>query len=205
VNFIDETGTQRRTNDRSARLQAEPAIDRQRGSDAAYAAEAGGIGEANFIARPDPGAAPVLALDLGTHCGFALRTAAGVASGRLNLAERRRETRGDRLRRFDEWLAAANACGLSLIAYEVVRAHGPGGILTAHCYGQFEAVVLMFASRRGIPVRPYAVGTVKKAATGRGNAKKPEVGAAMRALGYTPATDDEADALAVLTTALRGE
>ncbi len=42
------------------------------------------------------------------------------------------------------------------------------------------------------------VGTIKKHATGKGNAGKDLVIAAMTALGHVPADDNEADALALL-------
>ena len=51
------------------------------------------------------------------------------------------------------------------------------------------------ASRRyqGVPV-----GTIKRHVTGKGNADKAAVIAAVRARGFNPADDNEADALAIL-------
>jgi Holliday junction resolvasome RuvABC endonuclease subunit len=46
------------------------------------------------------------------------------------------------------------------------------------------------------------VGTIKRHATGRGNADKDAVIAAVRALGFDPVDDNEADALALLDWAL---
>jgi Holliday junction resolvasome RuvABC endonuclease subunit len=46
------------------------------------------------------------------------------------------------------------------------------------------------------------VGTIKKHATGKGNAGKQAVIAAMQAKGYHPKDDNEADALALLTWAM---
>lgn len=140
----------------------------------------------------------VLALDIGTAMGWALLTPHYVASGAKKWQERRGETRGGRLYRFYRWLTAMRGGGLDLIAYELVRGHGPGQILAAHCYGQFEGVLLAWAARHEVAVETVHTGTLKKAVTGRGNAKKPEIGAAVRALGFAPSTHDEADALAVL-------
>lgn len=151
-----------------------------------------------FVPDPRPNARPILALDIGTSLGWALRTRAGVSSGTKSFAEKRNETRGDRLLRLWRWLSGMNREPLAYVAYELVRAHGPGGILTAHCYGQFEGVLLTWAARNGIEVRPVGVGTVRKAVCGNGNAKKPDVDAAVRALGFVPSTHDEADAIAVL-------
>jgi Holliday junction resolvasome RuvABC endonuclease subunit len=47
------------------------------------------------------------------------------------------------------------------------------------------------------------VGTIKRHVTGRGNADKDAVIAAVRALGFDPFDDNEADALALLDWALR--
>jgi Holliday junction resolvasome RuvABC endonuclease subunit len=46
------------------------------------------------------------------------------------------------------------------------------------------------------------VGTIKRFATGKGNADKSEVIAALRARGFEPADDNEADAIAILLWAL---
>ena len=46
------------------------------------------------------------------------------------------------------------------------------------------------------------MGTIKKHATGKGNAGKAEIIAAMRALGHPVTDDNEADALAILHWAL---
>ena len=47
------------------------------------------------------------------------------------------------------------------------------------------------------------VGTIKRHVTGRGNADKAAVIAAVRTLGFEPADDNEADALALLDWALK--
>jgi Holliday junction resolvasome RuvABC endonuclease subunit len=46
------------------------------------------------------------------------------------------------------------------------------------------------------------VGTIKKHATGKGNASKEEVITAMRAMGHAVTDDNEADALAILHWAI---
>lgn len=51
---------------------------------------------------------------------------------------------------------------------------------------------------------PYCgvpIGSIKKHTTGKGNADKAAVMAAMRALGFEPGDDNEADALALLMLA----
>jgi Holliday junction resolvasome RuvABC endonuclease subunit len=53
-----------------------------------------------------------------------------------------------------------------------------------------------------IPYQGVPVGTIKKHATGKGNAGKSDMIAAMVAKGFRPADDNEADALALLHWAM---
>ena len=59
-----------------------------------------------------------------------------------------------------------------------------------------------WAELSAIPYEGVPVGTIKSFATGRGNAGKHEVIAAMRALGHPVTDDNEADALAILHWAI---
>ncbi|MBM3273404.1 hypothetical protein FJY94_09270, partial [Candidatus Kaiserbacteria bacterium] len=53
-----------------------------------------------------------------------------------------------------------------------------------------------------IPYQGVPVGTIKKHATGKGNAGKAEMIAAAKALGFAPVDDNHADALALLDWAM---
>ncbi|GAB4112596.1 MAG: hypothetical protein Fur0019_19060 [Tibeticola sp.] len=53
------------------------------------------------------------------------------------------------------------------------------------------------------PVQGVPVGTIKKHATGRGNAGKDQVIIAVRSRGHAPVDDNEADALALLHWAIQ--
>ena len=55
---------------------------------------------------------------------------------------------------------------------------------------------------RGVPYQGVPVGTIKRHATGKGNAPKVAMIAAARGRGYSPADDNEADAIALLLWAL---
>ena len=55
---------------------------------------------------------------------------------------------------------------------------------------------------RGVPYDGVPVGTIKRHATGHGNAPKEAMIAATRARGYSPADDNEADAIAILLWAI---
>lgn len=157
---------------------------------------------ANVTPCDDPSALPVLALDLATHCGFALRTSRTITSGTVDFTERRNETRGGRLWRFQQWLADFHAATpLVLVAYERVNGHMRGPAQA--CYAQFEGVLLCWCAKRQIPVRAVPVSTLKRAIAGTGKADKSQMIAAVAARGFTPNDDNEADALAVLLYATR--
>ena len=145
----------------------------------------------------------ILALDLGTRTGWALRHADGrVESGVLNLKPKRHEGFGVRFYRLRRWLTATkNRAGGELchLTYE----HTPGQkARAAHIAGAFEATVTSWCEHHDIPYRAANSATVKKHATGKGNADKAAVEAAVRAKGFDPETHDEADALAILDLAL---
>ena len=60
------------------------------------------------------------------------------------------------------------------------------------------ATLTAWAELRGVPYQGVPVGTVKRHATGRGNASKEEMIVAAHARGFRPSDDNEADALAIL-------
>lgn len=145
----------------------------------------------------------VLALDLGTSTGWALRAADGhIVSGTESFKPGRFEGGGMRFLRFKRWLTDLKATtdGLGAIYFEEVRRHI--GVDAAHAYGGFLGTLTAWCEHHQIPYSGIPVGTIKKHATGKGNAGKAEVIAAMRALGHQPGDDNEADALALLMFAL---
>ena len=86
--------------------------------------------------------------------------------------------------------------GLARIAFEEVRSHA--GTDAAHLYGGFLAHLSAWCEERGVAYEGVPVGTIKRFATGRGNADKAAMIAAVRARGFAPADDNEADAIALL-------
>ena len=64
------------------------------------------------------------------------------------------------------------------------------------------ATLTAWCEHHQIPYGGVPVGTIKKHATGKGNASKDEMVAAMRVLGHNPTDDNEADALALLAWAV---
>ena len=144
----------------------------------------------------------LLALDLGTTTGWAMLTpGARVVSGTMSFKPGRFEGGGMRYLRFRRWLTELKATteGIEAVYFEEVRRHA--GVDAAHAYGGLLATLTAWCEHHGIPHSGVPVGTIKKHATGKGNASKNEMVAAVRALGHAPADDNEADALALLSWA----
>jgi Holliday junction resolvasome RuvABC endonuclease subunit len=146
----------------------------------------------------------ILALDLGTTTGWALRTPDGaITSGTQSFRPQRFEGGGMRFLRFKRWLTElkAHADGIDSLHFEEVRRHVSTD--AAHAYGGFLATLTSWCEHHQIPYQGVPVGTIKKHATGKGNASKDEMITAMRRLGHVPTDDNEADALAILHWASR--
>ena len=149
------------------------------------------------------GMGAVLALDLGTATGWALRDEYGaVTSGTMSFRPDRFSGGGMRFLRFKGWLTEVKntAGGIDAVYLEEVRRHA--GTSAAHIYGGFLAHVTAWCEHHGIPYQGVPVGTIKRHVTGKGNAPKQAVIAAVRARGFAPADDNEADALALLLWAI---
>ena len=116
--------------------------------------------------------------------------------------------------RFTNWLSEIDRLSgpINAIWFEEVRRHA--GTDAAHVYGGLMATLTAWAELRGAPYQGVPVGTIKRHATGKGNAPKEAMINAARARGFTPADDSEpgsatgsrsranADAIALLLWAL---
>ncbi len=148
--------------------------------------------------------APILALDLGTRTGWALRWDRDhVASGVEAFDLRRQESVGMRILRFRRWLREMlELTQAGLVAYEqpiIHRTRRQANVSVAH---NLEGVLLAQLEGRVDYVAPMP-SEVKKHATGKGNAPKPLMVAAARARwGKEVQDEDEADALCVLAWVL---
>jgi Holliday junction resolvasome RuvABC endonuclease subunit len=148
----------------------------------------------------------ILALDLGTTTGWALRSSDGtINSGSTSFRPQRFEGGGMRFLRFKRWLAELKDMtgGIHALYFEEVRRHVSTD--AAHAYGGFLATLTAWCEHHQIPYQGVPVGTIKKHATGKGNASKDDVLSAMRALGHAPTDDNEADALALLRWAIANQ
>ena len=144
----------------------------------------------------------ILALDLGTATGWALRHNGVITSGTQSFKPQRYEGGGMRYLRFARWLneVLVSVGSIDALYFEEVRRHV--GTDAAHVYGGLLAHLTAWCESQDIPYQGVPVGTIKKHATGKGNASKEQMLEAMRAKGYAPADDNEADALALLHWAI---
>jgi len=149
------------------------------------------------------GAAAILALDLGTTTGWALRNLRGrILSGTAEFKPHRFEGGGMRYLRFERWLGETLRLtgDVEAVYFEEVRRHV--GVDAAHAYGGFLAGLTAWCEERAIAYQGVPVGTIKRFIAGKGNADKAAVIAAVRERGFTPADDNEADAIAILLWAI---
>jgi hypothetical protein len=154
----------------------------------------------------------LLCLDLGTKTGWALHTpndthsqvALGITSGVHSFQPGRYEGGGMRYLRFRAWLTEMRAL-IPLpevsIYFEEVRHHS--AVDAAHVYGGLLATLTAWCEENKVPYMGIPVGTIKKTISGKGNANKQQVIDAVRALGHSPKDDNEADAIALLYTAIK--
>ena len=151
----------------------------------------------------DRGRSTLLALDLATTTGWALRSTSGqIISGTLSFRPSRYDGGGIRYLRFRSWLdsMAADVGGIGVVHHEEIRRHLSTD--AAHVHGGLLATLTAWCEQRSIAYQGVPVGTIKRFITGKGNADKRAVIEAVRARGYHPSDDNEADAIAILLWAI---
>lgn len=147
----------------------------------------------------------ILALDLGTKLGWALLPRGGqITHGTESFAPRKSWSPGQRWQRFRTFLhEVVSRQNVHVIAYEDVKRHA--GTDAAHAYGAFLALTELVADSHRVRLAPVGVGTIKKHWTGKGNADKAAMLAEARGRGFRPESDNDADALAILSWAMQQE
>jgi len=145
----------------------------------------------------------ILALDLGTTTGWAIRGFDGlITSGTVSFKPGRYDGGGMRYLRFTNWLTEIDRLSgpIEAIYFEEVRRHA--GTDAAHVFGGLLAVLTSWGELRGVPYQGVPVGTIKRHATGHGNANKQAMIEAAHKRGFSPTDDNEADAIAILLWAI---
>jgi Holliday junction resolvasome RuvABC endonuclease subunit len=145
----------------------------------------------------------ILTLDLGTQTGWAAHVSGVTVSGTQSFQAQRFSGGGMRYLRFRTWLAETiSDQKIEAVFYEEVRRHI--GTTAAHVYGGFLAVLTAYCEEHNIPYEGVPVGTIKKLATGKGNANKEAMieAAKHRWPEQDIADDNQADALWILAFAV---
>lgn len=144
-----------------------------------------------------------MALDLATRTGFAILRADGkVESGEARFDLKPTDGQGLRYIKFRKWLVEMKAAHpIERLVYEKVMGHGAFQVISAHVYGGLLATLQAFGEHHQIPYDGFAVTTIKKQFAGSGRAQKVDVIRQCEAMGFRPASDNEADAIALLHVA----
>jgi len=138
-----------------------------------------------------------LSLDLATQTGWAYESAGMVTSGTESFQLKKKDRPGVRFLLFRTWLRDMLVnVKPTKVTYEEVMRWSSGNAAKVYC--GLLAILQTECESKQIPYEGVHVGTIKKSATGSGNASKEEMIQAMRAKGYHPKDDNEADALALL-------
>lgn len=150
----------------------------------------------------------ILALDLGTACGWATARKREWSDpivfdghehdfefGTFDLKHGRFAGGGVRFVRFRQALDQFKG-QLAEVVFEEVRRHR--GTDAAHVYGGLLAILTAWCEENGIPYSGRGVAAIKIFSTGKGNADKQAVVSAVEGWGFSPRNDNEADAIALL-------
>lgn len=150
----------------------------------------------------------ILAIDLGTQCGFAVGCEGVMEShGAWDLKIKTAESPAMRpIKMRDRVLAqfqAASTAGqpIDVVWFEDIKQR-PASAAAGHVYGELRGALMAACHDAGKPFTSITPGPWKKHLTGKGNAGKSAIMAAVRALGWHPETQDAADALGLLKYAM---
>lgn len=141
----------------------------------------------------------LLSLDLATTTGWASLSMGIIKSGTIRFQHERDELHALRFFRFRKWLREMLTTEKPDVVYfEAVRRHNSTD--SAHMYGGLWATTIMECMIREIDYRGLNVVTIKKHATGKGNADKAAMVAAAKAKwpDQNIKDDNQADALWIL-------
>jgi hypothetical protein len=145
----------------------------------------------------------ILSLDLATSTGWASYVEGDITIGSASFALKRGDSPGMRFLRCRSWLREMKKLlgNIDLICYE--QPHQRGGHPTQVAMG-LTTEVLSFSARANIETTSVHSMSLKKWATGKGNAKKERMVEEAKSRGYDVANDDEADAVLMLEYTLEG-
>ena len=141
----------------------------------------------------------ILALDQGILTGWAFTHSNRTCYGSKRFC-RPKGCDGSIYHDFERWLGhKVRAVAPELIVFETPIFRGKHSVFLCG----FASLIKLVAFRHDIPVLEVNISTVKKFASGKGNAKKEEMILAIKKRGYAPADDHQADSIALLLFGLK--
>lgn len=131
----------------------------------------------------------ILALDIATKTGWKTKTASGV----WNFSPKRGDSYGMRVVRFKAAVRELISLeDINIVVYERPAGRHVSSVMVA---SEMVGVLQDLCIEKGIEISAYSATEIKKFATGKGNAGKPDMIKAAQILGYNPADDNESDAI----------
>jgi Holliday junction resolvasome RuvABC endonuclease subunit len=144
----------------------------------------------------------ILSLDLATQTGWAYKSCGLISSGTEGFKLKKNDGPGVRFHKFRSWLREQfEIIKPEKVVYEEVMRWSSGA--AAKCYCGLLAILQTECESKGIPYEGVHVGTIKKSATGKGNATKEQMIQAAMEQGFKPQDDNEADAIHLLLLSLK--
>lgn len=139
----------------------------------------------------------ILAIDPATKTGWAVSK---LLSGSEDFKPRNGESSGYKLIKFKNFFnKLIETEKIELVVFERAGGRFKNDIMS---HAKFIAIIEIICIEKGIDYKPYSSGEIKMHATGKGNAKKPDmIKAAIRLFKKPIQDDNEADALCLLSLA----
>jgi Holliday junction resolvasome RuvABC endonuclease subunit len=148
----------------------------------------------------------ILAIDLGTQMGWALTKRDGsIHGGSEGFQPAKNGGHGGKFLAFMTFLNQVRLThgDVHAVYYEDVKMHQ--GVLAAHAYGGFLAILQVWCKVNNAPLYGMGVGQIKQSWSGKGNANKLRMIEVAKQRGFDPKDDNHADALAILCLACKQE
>lgn len=152
----------------------------------------------------------MLCLDLGSSCGWAVRMPGEgearslITSGTWDCHRAGHEDEAEQFMKFRSYLTETKVrldkLGVPLVQVRYERVDfiaKKNGVYSVHLWGAWWGLLLHWCRHHGIQSKGYAVSAIKARIAGSGKASKDAIGRAIKARGFRPRTDDEADAIAL--------
>jgi len=138
----------------------------------------------------------ILAIDAASLTGYAV---SGGSSGVKDIAPAKNQHAGARYQKLWRLLShlLAESVDISMVVYEEPIPHHLGMTAAEYAWG-YVSIIKLWCAEHKIACRGVHISEWKKYITGKGNAEKSDVIAAMKQAGFNPIDHNHADALGIM-------